>query len=698
MSDASPRWPKVTRDNPCPKCGHTDRCTITPDRLRGRCWRDGKTWSDDPRAKKSEPTPIEHRPAQKAKPKTVYRTPDEAVTTARLGIRGGATLANQWTYHHPDGSDAMIVARFDLPDGSKQFRPIHPTTGGWSIGDPPGRLPLYHLPDITPDGIVYVTEGEKCCEAARSIGLVATTSAHGAQSAGKTDWTPLAGREVCILPDRDDAGERYADAVIDILTGLTPPAKVKIVRLPLPEGVDPDGFDIADWCDYRDSDEPAVLRNFITGLTDAADWIVPTPPVETVLIGLDTIEAEPIEWLWENRIEIGAINLIVGAPGGGKTFTICDVAARITTGRDWPDGARCERGAVLIANAEDDPARVIRPRFDAHGGDPSLVQLLDCVRTRSTDGTITERGFTLADVSAIERALDQMPDCRLVVIDPIGSFLGERVDAHRDNEVRGTLQPLVRLARQRRIAVLIVMHTRKGGGGGADERALGSRAFVGLARSVYHLMPDPHTENLRMLLPGKANNAPSVKGLAFTIDGDPPAICWNREPVDMTADEAYGELDRPDDGDSQPGPKPQKHDAAKQFLLTVLEHGERAVKDIEAEAKAAGIAMRTVQRAATHLNVIRQKGGMSGGWEWRFKRDGNGKPILPQLAKIDDEAPKGKQLGNLASFGFLIPPKPILDDLAPEDAKLVCLGVLRESDAAKSPDEPDPPPGEKDAA
>ena len=45
----------------------------------------------------------------------------------------------------------------------------------------------------------------------------------------------------------------------------------------------------------------------------------------------------------------------------------------------------------------------------------------------------------------MEDALKSMPDCQLVVVDPIGSYLGG-TDSHRDNEVRGVLAPISALA------------------------------------------------------------------------------------------------------------------------------------------------------------------------------------------------------------------------------------------------------------
>ena len=113
----------------------------------------------------------------------------------------------------------------------------------------------------------------------------------------------------------------------------------------------------------------------------------------------------------------------------------------------------------------------------------------------------------------------RLPDCKLVVIDPIGSFLGNGTDAHRDNEVRGVLAPVAMLAEKHGPAVLVVAHRRKSAGSIADDLALGSRAFTGIARAVWHLTRDPDDKARRLLLPGKNNLAREGDGLAFSISG-----------------------------------------------------------------------------------------------------------------------------------------------------------------------------------
>ena len=247
------------------------------------------------------------------------------------------------------------------------------------------------------------------------------------------------------------------------------------------------------------------------------------------------------------------------------------------------------------------------------------------VRRRDSDGRTHETLFTLADVAALETALQELPDCRLVVIDPIGSYLGGAVDSHRDNEVRGVLAPVAKLAEQYGAAVLIVAHRRKSAGFNADETALGSRAFTGIARAVWHLSRDPDDKRRRLLLPGKNNSAPEGDGLAFVIASDPPRIEWDRDPVRMSADDGLArEAASKSVDQARLGRPPAARTTATEWLSALLETGGVAVARIRAEAADAGLAWRTVQRACEDLGALRQYTA-NGGWQWRLPepdRDG----------------------------------------------------------------------------
>lgn len=541
----------------------------------------------------------------------VYATSHDAI--GELEHRYGPYSAT-WTYHDANGEPVGMIVRWDTA-GGKDIRPVSKTAKGWIIGGMPEPRPLYRLPELLarPSERAYVCEGEKAADAATTIGLLATTSPHGCESAGKADWTPLAGREVVILPDNDDAGQRYAQDVTAILLKLPSAATVKVIQLP---GLPAKG-DIYDWLEMHDASEPDFLQASIESLVNAS----PTVDASEVIGGpilqcLADIEAAAVKWLWPGRIPLGRITLLVGRPGEGKSFLTTYMAARISTGSPWPDGSECPQGSVILISAEDDPADTIRPRLDAHYADTQRVHLLSMVRRIEADGKRHDVMFTLADLAALETALQALSDCRLLVVDPIGSFLGGRTDAHRDNEVRAVLAPVTKLAEKYGPAVLVVAHRRKSGGNIADDLALGSRAFTGIARSVWHLTRDSEDKNHRLLLPGKNNLAPEGTGLAFTICGEPPAIVWERDPVAMTADDAL--IVENGDECKRPGPEPEARNQAAEWLRDLLRAGPMESGKIKGEATEAGYTWRTVHRAKDELGIKPYKEQFGGSWMWKL--------------------------------------------------------------------------------
>jgi hypothetical protein len=198
-----------------------------------------------------------------------YATARDAVAALeqQLGKRSAA-----WIYHDAASEPVGLVVRWDKPNG-KEIRPVSRCGDGWHIGAMAEPRPLYRLPDLRDAPRVVVCEGEKCADAARSLGFVATTSAGGSQAASKTDWRPLAGKEVWVLPDNDAPGRQYAETVADILAKLTPAPVIRVIGLPgLPEGGDlADVLSSEDWCGLPlgDSAEPADLAALLERLAKA---------------------------------------------------------------------------------------------------------------------------------------------------------------------------------------------------------------------------------------------------------------------------------------------------------------------------------------------------------------------------------------------------------------------------------------------
>jgi 5S rRNA maturation endonuclease (ribonuclease M5) len=576
-------------------------------------------------------------PAQQAKAQQPEKAPGHALAQGELPphlerdlealiTRLSRTLGKckgRWLYYDADGQVVGAVVRFDPPDGDKKIRPLRLKDGHWEVGGIPEPRPLFGLRELLkadPTQRVWVTEGEKCAVKLQSLGLVAVTSASGASAAKQTDWTPLRGRHVIIAPDNDDPGERYAQEVAE-LAHAAGAASVRIVRLAEHAPALPHKGDIAniiedpEWCGIGlgDAAELSDLAALLNELADKAPLWTPPPQPEPgpIVTCLADIEPREVTWLWPGRFPRGRMSLLVGRPGEGKSFLTLDMAARVSTGTPWPDGPPCERGHVLLLTAEDDPADTIRPRLEAHVADLTRVHVLAGVRRQDESGPY-ERLISLADIDAIEEAIKKLPDCRLLIVDPIGSFLGGRTDAHRDNEVRAVLTPLVGLAAKHGVAVVVVAHRRKSGGDYADDLALGSRAFTGLARTVWHLSRDPDNKARRLLLPGKNNLGPEGTGLAFTIAGDPPRLMWERDPIEWSADEGLAR----EEARRRPGPDAEAEVAAEAWLRAALAQGRVASKELVDEwTNGHGGSRRTLFRAKSKLGVTATREGRRWYWE-----------------------------------------------------------------------------------
>jgi hypothetical protein len=189
--------------------------------------------------------PQDFLPAKEQKvTQSLFPSLDEAIAAY-----GWGQPCDKWEYLNADGSTAGWICRWDLPNG-KKIRPVSPRGAGWATESMPCPRPLLNLRAISenPDAVVYVVEGEKCVDALAALGLVATTSAHGARSAKQSNWHPLVGRQVVCLPDNDEEGEFYAASVGQSLSTLGTP-----IRIATLDGLK-DGGDVADLLDDCISD------------------------------------------------------------------------------------------------------------------------------------------------------------------------------------------------------------------------------------------------------------------------------------------------------------------------------------------------------------------------------------------------------------------------------------------------------------
>jgi hypothetical protein len=324
---------------------------------------------------------------------------------------------------------------------------------------------------------------------------------------------------------------------------------------------------------------------------------------------MSEIEPEEIEWLWPGFIALGKISMIMGDPSLGKSLVTLDMAARVTRGLSWPvDNTDSPMGEVLLLSNEDDPADTIRPRLDAAGADVNRVHLLWMIHEEYDSG-IGKRFFSLCrDIDQLDKFLTRNPECLLVIIDPISSYLAG-VDTSDTIEVRSVLAPLAELARVHNVAIVCVTHLNKSEHRTSLNRMSGSVSFGALARFVFVVVKDSDNPARRLMLQAKNNLAEDIRGLAYSVNAINgfPTVAWENKYVTVSAEEAFSCQN-----------KHKRSDLADaiEWLKEALAAGRMRSIDLSELAKEEGFSVATIRRAKKQIKVIPYKEGYNGETCW----------------------------------------------------------------------------------
>lgn len=311
------------------------------------------------------------------------------------------------------------------------------------------------------------------------------------------------------------------------------------------------------------------------------------PRLETV--NMASVEASPVEWLWEDRIPYGGITMLYGEGDIGKSWLVTALLHAYTTGSYVdsinlrPDGP----GRAVVFALEDSLSKTWANRFASIGFDGNGVEMV------KAQVKLDDRGVD----AMIETALDEK--ARLIVIDPLSNYYPKGVNPSFTHEVRPVIQGIQDKLEPLGIAVLALGHTSKRSDVSAKYALMGSTDIVNAMRSAFMVAWHPEVAGRRCLLHTKANWSPCglTRTVEFSLRRD-LGFVWNGESDVSETDLEEGK--KTARAMNKGGRPPEQRQKAREVLEEMLVSHQGRVHRETAIGKAAvhGVSRRTLERVA----------------------------------------------------------------------------------------------------
>jgi len=340
--------------------------------------------------------------------------------------------------------------------------------------------------------------------------------------------------------------------------------------------------------------------------------------IKAIWSSMESVEAVAIEWLWEQRIPL-ALSMFLGDPDMGKSLVAIDVAATVSTGRDFPDTPnKNPSSGVLLMIAEDPMGGVVKPRLIAAGANLGNIEFLEHVEIRQ-GARKEEREFALdEDLKRLEEKLVASASVRLVICDTLSSYL-VKTEMGKEQPMRKVLLPIASLCEKYRVAFIGVAHFNKRSDVSMIHKASGAVAIVGVPRAAWVFGANKEIPGDFYMLRIKNNLSKVRTGLSYTIaekkigkDGQgkdliAPYIIWREQVV---AGEA-NDLLAPEGADEK------KKSKASRFLIEFLSDGPRNADSTIQAASSHGIGRTNLFAAKKEAGIFSFKNGST--WWWSLE-------------------------------------------------------------------------------
>ena len=381
----------------------------------------------------------------------------------------------EYVYTNADGEVLVSVRRYNVKDiagnpmlntkgkPKKEFRPF---VEGSPYSKFPDIRPLYNIPNVLASDRVIWVEGEKCADALNHAGYTATCTIGGAgaltkKTAHQFDFSPLQNKELILWPDNDPAGKKLADLIQDFALA----AGVKSVTMLTPPMGKPEGWDASDALS-----EGYNIENFVNTKAKITKTNINLLD-ESFLVSRFAGTAPEQKFLIDGTFPLGVPILFAAAGDAGKGMMTLDMGMKIASGKPMTStfgGLVKEFGNVVIFTAEDDEAEMHRrverldPFEERHGynHDLKIVSLPNVGGVFAIMKESNGEFGTTAEFEKIYEQILQMSNLKLIVFDPLASFV--HADVNADPAAGAALTGLLaRMATETGASVLVCHHMTK---------------------------------------------------------------------------------------------------------------------------------------------------------------------------------------------------------------------------------------------
>ncbi|MDQ3416522.1 MAG: AAA family ATPase, partial [Actinomycetota bacterium] len=414
------------------------------------------------------------------------------------------------------------------------------------------------------------------------------------------DPSPLRGGHVVVVADRDQPGEAHARDVVSSLTGKA--ASLRVVRAKV-------GKDAADHIAAGHGLDELEAAELPAGENTEPDDVV--MPLDVICAA--DVELSRVRYLWDRRIPVGAVTVLPGEEGIGKTTVGIRLIADLTRGRLAGEFYGTPRNVLVLA-AEDGLGDVFVPRLRQAGADLNRVHI---VRARmAVDGSGRDV-IVPRDLDVIGDEV-RKHDAALVWIDSLVTTLPDELRAISYKDVARALKTIGTWASDEGVAVAAPWHLNKAQGTDTAVRMMDSRAFRTAVRSVLLIVTDPEAPEGTvggLVALDKANAGTlAVPALRYHLQPSP----YTLEEVDQATGELHevaascgvavwrGEVagDGREIARAALAPKIEREDGPDAWLRDYL-HGADEIPraDVVAAAELVKISESAVKRAARKIGV-----------------------------------------------------------------------------------------------